>query len=207
MTEKEKRDRGELYDANYDETLLKEMQNTKKICFELNSLAPDESVARKEILERLLGSAGRHCVILSPFHCDYGYNIHVGENFFANHGCVMLDGARITIGDNVFIGPLCGFYTATHPLDFERRNRGLEWAKPITIGNNVWIGGGVHIMAGVTIGDNTVIGGGSVVTHDIPCNVLAVGNPCNVLRTISNPLIPDSLDGAASCGAETESRQ
>lgn len=113
------------------------------------------------------------------------YNIELGENFYANHNLVILDGAKVTFGDNVFVAPNCGFYTAGHPLDYERRNAGLEYAYPITVGDNVWIGGGVQVMPGVTIGSNVVIGGGSVVTKDIPDNYVAVGNPCKVIRPIT----------------------
>lgn len=120
-----------------------------------------------------------------PFYCDYGYNIEIGENFYANMNCVILDEAKVTFGDNVFIAPSCGFYTAGHPLDVEQRNRGLEYARPIRVGNNVWIGAQVCVLPGVTIGDNTVIGAGSVVNRDIPANVIAAGNPCRVIREIT----------------------
>ena len=119
---------------------------------------------------------------MAPFWCDYGYNIEIGENFFANHNTVILDGGGVTFGDNVFIAPNCGFYTAGHPIGFERRNQGLEYAYPITVGDNVWIGAGVQVLPGVTIGSDVVIGAGSVVTRDIPSHSVAVGNPCRVLR-------------------------
>ena len=115
---------------------------------------------------------------------DYGFNIEIGENFYSNHNLVILDANKVKFGDNVFIGPNCGFYTSGHPLDYQTRNKPLEYAKPITIGNNVWIGGNVCVMPGVTIGSNTVIGAGSVVTKDIPDNVVAVGNPCKVIRNM-----------------------
>ena len=138
-------------------------------------------------MRRLLGkTAGDSFTIVAPFWCDYGYNIEIGENFFANHNTVILDGAKVTFGNNVFVAPNCGFHTAGHPIDAERRNQGLEYAYPITVGDNVWIGAGVQVMPGVTIGSNVVIGGGSVVVKDIPSNVVAVGNPCRVVRPITD---------------------
>lgn len=185
MTEKEKRDAGILYDANYDETLQAEMLVCKDKCFTYNQLLPSKLKEKERLMKEILGETGESFSIHSPFWCDYGYNIKIGENFFANHNCIILDGAKVTFGDNVFIAPDCGFYTAGHPLDSKRRNLGLEYAYPITVGNNVWIGGGVKVMPGVTIGNNVVIGSGSVVTKDIPDNVVAAGNPCKVLRPIT----------------------
>ena len=176
---------GALYDANYDNELIAERTAAKELCFELNNLRPSMVAERDEIVRRLLGQVGKNCCIESPFHCDYGYNIVAGDNFYMNVGCIILDGARVTFGDNVFVAPHCGFYTAGHPLDHERRNAGLEYALPITIGNNVWIGAQVCVLPGVTIGDDSVIGAGSVVTKDIPAGVLAAGNPCRVIREIS----------------------
>ena len=176
---------GALYDANYDTELIAERTAAKELCFELNNLRPSMVAERDEIVRRLLGQVGKNCCIESPFHCDYGYNIVAGDNFYMNAGCIILDGARVTFGDNVFVAPHCGFYTAGHPLDHERRNAGLEYALPITIGNNVWIGAQVCVLPGVTIGDDSVIGAGSVVTKDIPAGVLAAGNPCRVIREIS----------------------
>lgn len=132
-----------------------------------------------------MGKAGENVVITAPFWCDYGYNIEIGEHFYVNHNCVILDCAKVKFGSYVFIGPNCCFTAAGHPLDVEQRNEGLEYVYPITIGNNVWIGAGVTVLAGVTIGDNTVIGAGSLVNKDVPANVVAVGNPCKVLRKIT----------------------
>ena len=183
--EKEKMLRGLLYDANNDALLLSERARAKDLCFEYNSLRPSDEEAQRRILRELLGKTGNSFCITAPFWCDYGYNIEIGENFCANHNTVILDGGRVVFGDNVFIGPGCGFYTAGHPVDYEMRNQGLEYAYPITVGNNVWIGGGVHVMPGVTIGNNVVIGGGSVVVKSIPDNVLAAGNPCRVIRELT----------------------
>lgn len=185
MTEKEKMQKQMLYDANYDKELLAERTKAKELCWRYNQLPPADEKGQQEILSQLLGKTGEHFCITAPFWCDYGYNIELGENFYANHNLVILDGGKVTFGDNVFIAPHCGFYTAGHPIDFLRRNQGLEYARPITVGDNVWIGAGVHVMPGVTIGNNVVIGGGSVVVKDIPDNSVAVGNPCKVMRAIT----------------------
>lgn len=183
-TEKDKMLRGEIYDANYDPQLIEERMKCKIMCRKYNDLMPDRLEERKALLKTLLGHTGENFYIEQPFYCDYGYNISVGDNFYSNVNLVILDGAKVTFGDNVFIAPDCGFHTAGHPLDVERRNKGLEYARPITVGNNVWIGAGVHVLPGVTIGDNCVIGAGSVVNRDIPANSLAVGNPCRVIRSL-----------------------
>ncbi len=185
MTEKEKMLRQLMYDANYDQQLIAERQQAKELCYDYNHLRPSDETSQRTLMQRLLGSSKEAFCILAPFWCDYGYNIEIGENFFANHNTVILDAAKVTFGDNVFIASNCGFYTAGHPIDTERRNQGLEYAYPITVGDNVWIGGGVQVMPGVTIGSNVVIGGGSVVVHDIPDNSVAVGNPCRVIRAIT----------------------
>lgn len=184
-TEKMKAQAGKLYDANYDAELLKEREICADITYELNRLRPSQTKERMEILRKLFGKTKGNFTIVSPFFCDYGYNIEIGENFFMNMDCVILDGAKVKFGDNVFVAPHCGFYTAGHPLDVVKRTAGLEYALPITIGNNVWIGAHVSVLPGVSIGDNTVIGAGSVVTKDIPANVLAYGNPCRVIREIT----------------------
>ena len=146
---------------------------------------PSDAAAQQAIMKEILGIAKGAFSIVAPFWCDYGYNIEIGANFFTNHNLVILDEAKVTFGDNVFIGPNCGFYTACHPIDYVERNKGLEWARPITVGDNVWFGAGVQVMPGVTIGSNVVIGGGSVVVSDIPSDSLAVGNPCKVIRNIA----------------------
>lgn len=185
MTEKEKRDAGYIYDANNDADLLSEMTNTQDICYKYNLMSPGDP-RRDGFIRKLLGKAGENITVRSPFYCDYGYNIEVGDNFFSNFNTTILDGAPVRFGDNVFIAPNCGFYTAGHPIDFPRRNAGLEYAWPITVGDNVWFGAGVQVMPGITIGSNVVIGAGSIVTKDIPDNVIAVGNPCKVLREITS---------------------
>ena len=184
MNEKEKMLAGELYDANYNEELQKEREKAKDLCYEYNQIKPSKQEEKRKIIRQLLGSTEQNFLIEQPFMCDYGYNIEIGENFYANHNLIILDGNKVTFGDNVFIAPNCAFYTAGHPLDAEQRNKGLEYAKPIKIGNNVWIGGNVVVLPGVKIGDNCVIGAGSVVTKDIPDNSVAVGNPCKVIRKL-----------------------
>lgn len=185
MTEKEKMQKCMLYDANYDKELLEERAVAKNLCYDYNQIRPTDEQLQKETMKKLLGKTKGEFCIVAPFWCDYGYNIEIGENFFANHNTVILDGAKVVFGDNVFIAPDCGFYTAGHPIDFDRRNAGLEYAYPITVGDNVWIGAGTHVMPGVTIGSNVVIGGGSIVVKDIPDNSVAVGNPCKVIRQIT----------------------
>ncbi len=184
MTNKELRDKGELYDANYDTELVRLMDECKDKCWQYNNIRPSDWAAKDAKLREIIGSVGPGVRVQAPFWCDYGANITLGENFYANHGLVILDGAKVVFGKNVFVAPNCGFHTAGHPLDAERRNKGLEYARPITVGDNVWFGANVVVLPGVTIGDGAVIGAGSVVTRDIPPNVVAVGNPCRILREI-----------------------
>lgn len=169
------------YNPKYEEQIRK----GKDKCFEYNKLNPNDVEAQRRILKDLLGGMGEEVIITPPFWCDYGYNITVGDYFYSNHNMVITDGAHVTFGDNVFIAPNCCFTTAEHAIDPQMRKAGVEIAKPITVGNNVWIGAGAVILAGVTIEDNSVIGAGSVVTKDIPANVVAVGVPCRVLRPIT----------------------
>ena len=184
MTEREKARLGLLYDANYDEELLAERRRCKELCFQFNQLSPLKELEQKEIIGKLFGKTKENFCVTAPFYCDYGYNIEIGENFYSNHNLVILDGAKVEIGDNVFIAPNCCITTAGHPINIDERNRGLEYAYPIKIGNNVWIGAGANILPGVTIGDNVTIGAGSVVNKSIPANSIAVGNPCKVIKTI-----------------------
>ncbi|WP_368293884.1 sugar O-acetyltransferase [Dehalobacter sp. TBBPA1] len=183
MDEKVKMINGELYKAN-DEELFRERQTAKRALYQFNSLHPDEIEKRDDIIRSLFGKVRDNFFIEPPFHCDYGYNIYIGENFYSNYNCTILDCAKVLIGDNVLFGPNVNLFTAGHPINFEVRNEGFEYALPIVIGNNVWIGGGAIVNPGVTIGDNVVIGSGSVVTKNILSNSIAVGNPCKVIRII-----------------------
>ena len=165
--------------------LEEEREACKEKIYELNVLPPKERGEIPRLLKRLFGKTGENIWIEPPFHCDYGWNIEVGENFYANHNLTILDPGKVRFGDNVFIGPNCGFYTAGHPIHPDSRNSGYEYGIPVTIGNNVWIGGNSVILPGVTIGNNVVIGAGSVVTKDIPNNRIAAGNPCRIIREIT----------------------
>lgn len=184
MTEKEKMLRGMIYDANNDPALIAERLECKELCHDYNNMRPKDIKARENLLRRIIGKVEGNIFIEQPFYCDYGYNISVGKNFYANFNLVILDEATVTFGDNVFIAPNCGFYTAGHPIDPIERNKGMEYARPINIGDNVWIGAGVAVLPGVSIGNNCVIGAGSVVVKDIPPGSVAVGNPCKVIRSI-----------------------
>ncbi|MBO5814597.1 MAG: sugar O-acetyltransferase [Bacteroidales bacterium] len=184
MTEKEKMLAGMVYSA-VDRQLLEELNAVKEVVHRYNTLSPADAAGRLDILKGLLGNiADDEIIINQPFYCDYGKQISVGKRFFANFHFTVLDEAKVTIGDDCFIGPNVSIYTACHSTDPIERNTRNEWAKPVTIGNNVWIGGSATILPGVTIGDNVTIGAGSVVTRDIPSNVVAAGNPCKVIRNI-----------------------
>ena len=185
MTEREKAQKGYLYDANYDPEIIEEETRCADLCYEFNQCRPSDTKKQKELLTKILGSMKENPVITAPFYCDYGFNISIGKNFYTNHNVTILDGAKVTFGDNVFIAPNCVFSTAGHAIDSEQRSRGLEIALPITVGDNVWIGTNVSVLPGVTIGNNTIIGAGSVVNKNIPEGVIAAGNPCKVIRKIT----------------------
>ncbi len=184
MTQKERMIAGLPY-RGFDSELIELRREARRKIYTYNQLTPDEDDQKEGILQTLLGMCGKNVWIEQPFHCDYGTNIEVGNNFYANYNLTVLDVAKVKIGDNVFIAPNVSIFTAGHPIHPVARNSGYEYGFPITIGNNVWIGGNSVILPNVTIGDNVVIGGGSVVTKDIPSNVIAVGNPCHVLRAIT----------------------
>lgn len=185
MTEREKSQKGYLYDANYDQQIIEERTRCADLCYEFNQCRPSDTKKQKELLTKILGSMKENPVITAPFYCDYGFNISIGKNFYTNYNVTILDGAKVTFGDNVFIAPNCVFSTAGHAIDSEQRSRGLEIALPITVGDNVWIGTNVSVLPGVTIGNNTIIGAGSVVNKNIPEGVIAAGNPCKVIRKIT----------------------
>lgn len=174
---------GEVYDAGRPE-FFERLMRTRRAIREFNDMAPDDIEGQQALLRGLLGSCGGKLIVNQPFRCDYGCNIHVGENFFANFNLTILDEAEVRMGCNVFIGPNVSIYTACHPLDAQERATWVEWAEPVTIGNNVWIGGSVTILPGVTIGDNVVIGAGAVVSRDIPSDCVAAGNPARVVKSL-----------------------
>lgn len=181
-SEKEKMLAGELYLAG-DAELAQERELARKLLLAYNQSMPGDLERKDQILAQLIKTKGA-LYIEPPFYCDYGYNIEAGENFYANFNCVILDVNSVKIGNNVLLGPNVQIYTATHPLDPDERLTGRELAKPVVIGDNVWIGGGAIICPGVRIGDHTTIGPGSVVTGDIPGRVFAAGNPCKIIRTL-----------------------
>lgn len=174
-----------FFQGCYNPAFEAEIRKCKDKCYAYNQLNPNDRASQQKILKELLGKINENTIITPPFWCDYGYNISVGDYFYSNHNLIITDGAKVTFGDNVFIAPNCCFTTAEHALDPEMRKTGIEIAKPITVGNNVWIGAGSTVLAGAVIGDNTVIGAGSVVKGEIPANVIAVGVPCKVLRPIT----------------------
>ena len=184
MTERERMLSGQLYDAG-DETLTAARGRAKRLTWRYHQLDPTDWDSRTQILQELLGHLGEDSWIEPPFRCDYGTQISIGDHFFANYDCIFLDVAPITIGNRVMFGPRVCLYTAGHPLAAATRNTGLEFGKPIAIGDDVWLGGNVVVLPGVTIGAGTVVAAGSVVRRDLPPHVLAAGNPCQVLRPIT----------------------
>ncbi|GLC30582.1 sugar O-acetyltransferase [Clostridium omnivorum] len=184
MNQKERMLAGLPYKAWLDGLSEERIKNKLKI-YDYNLLRPDEGEKMDVLIKDILGKTGENIFIEQPFHCDYGKNIEVGNNFFANYNCTILDVGKVIIGENVQLAPNVAIYTAGHPIHPESRNSGYEYGIGVTIGNNVWVGGNVVINPGVTIGNNVVIGAGSVVTKDIPDNVVAVGNPCRVIRQIT----------------------
>ncbi|MBT1166220.1 sugar O-acetyltransferase [Bifidobacterium simiarum] len=185
---------GEYYTSS-DPELDAERERAKDLLFDFNMMRPTRRAEREAIIRKLLGHVGENCWIESPFNCDYGYNLSVGDDFYANVGCCILDCARVTIGDNVWFGPNVGIYTPEHAFDAEERAAGWERSLPVVIGDNVWVCGGASIVAGVTIGSNSVIAAGAVVTRDVPEGSLVAGVPAHVIRTITEQdrlgLIPD----------------
>lgn len=181
--QKEKMTAGKMY--RFDDELHEVIFKTRKLTDEFNQTRYDDVDGRERIIRDLFGSVGAKVCVEPPFRCDYGFNIHVGDNFYANYGCVVLDSAKVTIGDHVFLGPNVQIYTPCHPIYAPARNEGYEYAKEVTIGDDVWVGGNVTIVPGAHIGSNVVIGAGSVVTGDIPDGVVAAGNPCRIIRKIT----------------------
>ena len=184
MTEQEKAEAGLLYNPNMTDEMKAFRFTVQDKIWEYNQLKPSQVQERRDFLAKIFGKIGEKCNILPPFKCDYGFHIEVGENFFANYNFIVLDGNYVRIGDNVWIAPNVGIYAAGHPLDVEDRIGGEEYAFPVTIGDNVWIGGGVTIIGGVTIGKNAVVAAGSVVIRDVPPDTLVAGNPARVVRKL-----------------------
>ena len=182
-TEREKMTNAEPFLTN-DSQLMEDKKKARILCSRFNESTEDE-VVRKAMLKELLGSCTENIAVKPPFHCDYGYNIFVGDDYFMNFDCVFLDAAPIRIGKHCMIGPKTCIYAIGHPLDAEGRKKKIGIPKPVNIGDNVWIGAGVRVMPGVTIGNNVIIGAGSVVTKDVPDGVMAFGNPCKVYRKLT----------------------
>ncbi len=182
---RERMEAGLWHDANIDPELPLERLRAQDLCLELNTTRPSDAERVAELRAQIFPNVAESADVLIPVQVDYGRNVYIGEGSFINHGAYFMDGAPITLGANCFIGPSCGFYTASHPKLARDRNRGYEIARPITIGDNVWFGGNVVVLPGVSIGDGAIIGAGSVVTRDIPPLCIAVGNPCRVIREIT----------------------
>lgn len=184
MNQKERMQANLPYKAWLDGLDEERLENKKRI-YEFNNLSPDRFEEKNELIKNILGKTGEHIIVEQPFRCDYGKNIEIGENFFANYNLVILDVGKVKIGDNVQFAPNVAIYTAGHPVHPDSRNSGYEYGIDITIGDNVWLGGNVVVLPGVNIGNNVVVGAGSVVAKDLPDNVIAVGNPCRIIREIT----------------------
>jgi maltose O-acetyltransferase len=182
-SEKAKMLNGNLYDAS-DSELVAEREHARELTRQYNQTTETDPERREDLLRDLLGATGDDCWIEPPFRCDYGSNIHVGENFYANFGCVVLDVCRVEVGRNCMVGPGVHIYTATHPLDAAERTAGAEYGEPVTVGNDVWIGGRAVINPGTTVGDGSVVAAGAVVTEDVPSGVVVQGNPATVVREL-----------------------
>ncbi|MGF1684679.1 sugar O-acetyltransferase [Photobacterium minamisatsumaniensis] len=183
LTEKQKLLAGIPY-ISWDEELTEDRSKAKKLCFQISQTCPTDRKSHQELLSQIIGYS-TDAWVEPPFYCDYGYNIKLGSNFYSNHGCVILDGAAVSIGDNCLFGPNVVIATPGHPLDPVARARGDEYAKAITIGHDVWLGANVSVCPGVTIGDNVVVGAGSVVVKDLPSNSVCVGSPAVAIRAIT----------------------
>ncbi len=183
QSEKEKMLAGELYQA-FGEELFRERQEAKRLCRRFNETTEEQMELRGEVLRQLLGSCGPNAFIEPSFRCDYGYNLHVGENFYANYDLIVLDVCEVRIGKNCMIAPRVSIFTAAHPIDAATRISGLEYGRPVAIGDNVWIGGHAVINPGVTIGNNVVVAAGAVVTKDVPDNVVVAGVPARIIREL-----------------------
>jgi maltose O-acetyltransferase len=192
-TEKEKMLAGQLYLAS-DEELTEERLKARNLLKKLNESAPEDVRSRKQLFKELLGGIGKDFWIEPPFFCDYGYNIHVGEQVFFNFDCVVLDVSQVTIGDRCLFGPKVQIYTATHPVNWKVRGSLLEYGAPITIGSDVWVGGGAIICPGVTIGDRSIIAAGAVVTRDVPEDVMVGGNPAKIIKKLENKDVPPEIN-------------
>ncbi|MFC6865035.1 sugar O-acetyltransferase [Halomicroarcula sp. GCM10025817] len=182
-SEKAKMLDGDLYDPS-DAQLVAERRAARELTQQYNGTGHDETARRREILDDLFGSVGGEITVEPPFRCDYGYNVHVGDSFYANFGCVVLDVCRVEFGDRCMLGPGVHVYTATHPLDADERAAGAEYGKPVTVGDDVWLGGKAVLNPGVTVGDGSVVGSGAVVTEDVPAGVVVQGNPASIVKEL-----------------------